>query len=337
MKVTILINIILLVLQTNLNHNNVKVDIEKEFGFTASELFNYEGKSSLMKQEKIYFNNGAGYFITYSKENNDILGSILYEPNKTGWKINSYYKGSYVPFNKDEKYYFDGEFLTSNEKLKSIDTIVNTTGVTFGNVIDSKYYFPINNIKNSDYYIYSSSYMQEIKILNVPSYMNTQFNNNGCVPTTAAMFFSYLEDNNFDIIFNSLYKNLPIKHIDNTNKVNNFIKYLGEDFFETDDFGTYWSSIPVGYEKYLDYTSFANYSVYSSNNYNEYINAIWKAKNPVHVSANKHSFLGIGYCEIQQNDGNKSRFIIGNRAANNEMVEFSINVDSVRTFYFIHI
>lgn len=52
MKVTILINIILLVLQTNLNQNNVKVDIEKEFGFTASELFNYEGKSSLMKQEK---------------------------------------------------------------------------------------------------------------------------------------------------------------------------------------------------------------------------------------------------------------------------------------------
>lgn len=338
MKVSILINVIPLVLQTNLIQNNAKVDIKEEFGITASELFNYEGSSFIKKQEKIYFNNDIGYFITYCKENNDALGSILFEPSETGWKINSYYKGSYVPFNKNEKYYVNGEFLTLKEKINSINSIsVSSTGVTFDKVIDPKYYFPIKNIKDSDYYIYSSSYMQERKILNVPSYMNTQFNNHGCVPTTAAMFLSYLEDNDFNVIFNSYYKNLPVKHTDNTNKVNKFIKYLGEEFFETSNDGTYWSSIPTGYEEYLDNTSFANYSVYSSNNYNEFINAISKAKNPVHVSANSHSFLGIGYSEIQQKGGNVSRFITGNRAANNEMVEFSINAETVRTFYFIHI
>lgn len=345
MKISILINVISLILQSNNFYNNIKVDIKKEFGITASELFNYEGNSFIKNQEKIYFENEIGYFVTYCKENNDILGSVLFEPKNEGWKINTCYKGSYVPYKEGGNYYVNGKFLTFKEKINSISLTNDTlTGVTYGDVIDTKLYFPIKNIKDSDYYIYSSSYLQEKKILNVPNYMNTQYycafddSYSGCVPTTAAMNFAYLEDNDFNIIINSNYKNLPIKHTDDKNKVYSFIKYLGDNYFNTTAInGTMPSDIIKGNNDYLDETSFANYSVYTSNNYNEFVNATCNAKNPVHVSSRGHSFLGIGYKEIHQSNGETTRLVIGNRVADKAMTEIYENADNIRTFYFIHI
>ena len=336
MKFTLLISIIGLILQPKTSTYNF--DVENIFGLTSNEILNCNDKLKISYKENIYFDYGEGYFISYSNYNDEIIGSILFEPTSDGWKINSIYNGSYIPFNQNEKYYVKGEFLTFNEKSNSINLIDSSNyGVTYGNTINKSLYFPMT-ISNSDYYFYGSSYLNETKILNVPSYMNTQFNNNGCVPTTFAMYLAFLEDNGYNVITKSEYSNLPIKHTDNRTKVDNFIYYLGNKYFATGKYGVSAkkSIISPACDFYLDDAGFGEFKTYSSNNYNEYVNAIYYAKNPVHIGFASHSALGIGYREIKQSNGEITRFVLANQAANDSMIEYYTNVDEVETFYFIH-
>lgn len=336
MKIGLLISIIGLILQPKISTNNFNV--EEIFGLSPNEILNYNQEIKVSFETKIYFETGIGYFISYSNYNNEQIGSILFEPTEKNWKINSIYNGSYVPFNQDEKFYVNGEFLKFSEKKNYINTIDSSGyGVTYGNTINKNLYFSMN-ISNSDYYFYGSSYLNETKILNVPSYMNTQFNNNGCVPTTFAMYLAFLEDNGYNVITKSEYSNLPIKHTDNKTKVDNFIYYLGNRYFATGKYGvsTKKSIISPACNFYLDDAGFGSFETYSSNNYNEYVNAIYNAKNPVHIGFATHSALGIGYREIKQSNGDITRFVLANQAANDSMIEYYTNVDEVETFYFIH-
>ena len=95
------------------------------------------------------------------------------------------------------------------------------------NITPASLYLKISNI-SAKQYVYASSYLSELKLLNVSNYMNTQYwyCNMGCVPTTAAMYFAYLEDNGYGTLTD--YRNLPLKHTDNASAVENYINYLGD-------------------------------------------------------------------------------------------------------------
>lgn len=139
--------------------------------------------------------------------------------------------------------------------------------------------------------------------------MNTRFRNNECAPTTAAMYFAYFEDNGFDIINDKHYKTLPLKHTDDEWKVNYYIDYLGDN-------------------------NLSNYTVHISKNYNEFKNAIDSIANPVHISLDEHSVLGIGYKEIHQSNGDITRLILTNSAQEDVMQEAYYNVNEVFTVLF---
>lgn len=340
MKITILTSIFGIIMNCqSTNTLKKQINFNELFDVNINEFFNYEGEIKISKETKIYFDTGIGYFITYEKQNNEILGSILYEPNNNSWKINSCYTGDYVPFKENQIFYVAADkFVTLKEKMNNINTISSNGGVTYGEIVDSSKYFTVSNMISSHLYQYSSSYLQETKILNVPNYMNSEFNNQGCVPTTAAMYYAYLEDNGYNIINPSTYKNLPLKHTDDSSKVSGFINYLGNEYFYTDpnvNGGTNLINIIRGYNNYLIDNSFSNYFVNFNNNYNEYKNAIDNAANPIPVSTTNHSVLGIGYKEIHQSNGDINRFIITNGSRDNTMEEIWYNVDLIERFFFV--
>lgn len=166
---------------------------------------------------------------------------------------------------------------------------------------NSSNYFAINDLNNK-FYKYSSSYLNEASLLNVPNYMNTVYNGNGCAPTSAAIYFAYLEDNGYSILAN--YRDLPVSHTDDKEKVNNFIEYIGDSYFDTDNEGTYRTAVQPGFNKYLDDHKYGEYYCEVNKNYDEYRNSIANfglpvsisMKHPVHQS--NHNLVGIGFREI---------------------------------------
>lgn len=346
MKIIIITTLIGLIGQPNQQGFIPKINVENEFGLTSSQLFNYDGLSKATSQNKIFFDNGIGYFITYQKENNEKLGSILFAPNdnKNGWMIKNIYEGDYVPFKDNECFFISSDvFVNFKDKINTTLNIneYDYRGFTYGTTIDYNRYFPVTNSVTSHLYCYDASYLQETRILNVPNYMNTQFNHKGCSPTAAAMYFSYLEDNNLNIINNSLYKNLPLKHTDNYTKVDGFINHLGVNYFDTSkESGTPLGIFKSAYDDYLDSTVYSNYELFTYNNYNEYKNSIRNAANPVHISLDLgysyHSVLGIGYKEIHQSNGEITRFVIGNAVSNDQTIVKYYPENEVVAFRSIH-
>lgn len=316
--------------------NNQNFDIYKNFGFTANDIFNYEGKLTTKNQKKIYFENDYGYFVSYENKDNEIIGSILFEFKNNKWTINTCYEGSYIPLNDNDYYYINGEFLTVKEKLNQINTIDNFVGgVTYESIIDSSLYFKVSGTVNSHLNVYSASYLQEVRIKNVPNYENNLFNDHGCTPTTAAMYFSYLEDNGYDLILFKECKNMPLLYTDDSTKVDLFIAYLG-GYFQTVSTGTKGYYIRTAYANYISKTNYPSYLAFETKNYNEYKNAIYNAAIPVHVDFYEHSTLGIGYKELHQSNGDISRFVIVNNAENGAMAVEYKNVDEIDKFYPIY-
>lgn len=246
--------------------------------------------------------------------------------------------------------YLDNDLLCSWDELFSSTTnsknkaLINDDdkGVAYGGVsIEVDKYFPVGS-PNHRIYNYSASYLQEQKIKDVPAYKNTQWVNseglaNGCVPTTAAMYFAFLEDTCCPEICDN--RNLPVDYNENSSLVESFITNLGNNYFYTDNTGTYWSNIAPGYKKYLQRHSYYSYNVTYSNNYDDYYNATINAVNPVHISLATddiyHSCLGIGIKNIFNGTETK-RFVVTNYNSINIPDEYTFSVDLIRQFYFIH-
>lgn len=319
MKIMLCLSSLGLILQPKINNIFNKVDLKEEFGITPAEFFNSSEELKVSSQKRIYFDNGIGYFISYKNKDNNVIGSILFEPINNRWEINSAYNGDYVPFENDQIYYVSpNKFVSLKDKINYQNVIYDDSnfGVTYeSSVVAPGRYLHLKDSVSSHLQSYSSSYLQESKILNIPNYMNTRFRNKGCSVTTAAMYFAYFEDNGFDIINDKHYKNLPLKHTDDEWKVNYYIDYLGDNYFNTSyDYGTLPKNIVIGYNTYLGDNNLSNYTAHISKNYNEFKNAIDSIANPVHISLNEHSVLGIGYKEIHQRNGDITRLILTNSA-----------------------
>lgn len=292
--------------------------------------------------QNYYFNNENCYFVDLVNEENKEY-SVIMNSDISNFKI-------YIIFNDDSSNYIDSEtangaYDEDNISLASSSSSTldySTLGVVFdNNIISSSKYFTISNI-GSKRTSYASSYLNEVKINDVPNYMNTMYNGNGCVPTTAAMYFAYLEDNGYSTICGG--RNLPVSHTDNTSLVNSYITYLGDNYFNTDNSGTYRSQIPGGYDDYLDDVGCGSYYTEVSKNYNEFYNSIYNCGLPVPISIQAttssgssfgHAVLGIGARSLFSNNTN-TYYITANYVSNSEMEVVSFSVDLVRQFYFIH-
>lgn len=218
-------------------------------------------------------------------------------------------------------------------------------GVTYSNIVrNTSKYFNISNVSNH-LYTYSSNYMSEIKILNVPNYKNTLYFGtgssipNGCTPTAAAMYCAYLEDNGYTNF--TCGRNLPVDYYDNVQSINEFIEFLGNNYFFTSGGGTPWANIRPGYKNYVHGRGYIDFNVSIEKNYNEFYNSIVNCALPVPISIsitqndnNNHDILGIGIRNYTSSSGTE-RFIIANYGELSQTNEVAVTVDNIRQLYFI--
>lgn len=318
---------------------NVKFSSESISKITEdfSPYFNHQRDIHLFDAYSIRFADDAGYYLEFMNKQ-EAIGSILVKGDLLNqYSVQAIYEPGFKPFKDNERFCVNPfEFKTFEEaSFMSLTIDYSYLGVTYSNnIINKSNYLGISDI-GSKVYTYASSYLNESKIQDVPNYMNTQFNNNGCSPTTAAMYFAYLEDNGYAQLAG--YRNLPLKHTSDRSKVDSFIKYVG-GFFGTNNNGTDRNNIPSGYISYFETNGIKNIKSDISKNYMDFDNSIRHCALPVHVSIGgdtNHSVLGIGRKEVLTNQG-ANRFIIANFAYNNSMSEVSFTVDIVRQFYFNH-
>lgn len=245
-----------------------------------------------------------------------------------------------------------GDQVTTNSTTQLSDNGFNHLedkytyfGVVYSNIVRNKsLYFSIPNV-SSHLSTYSTTYMNETKITNVPNYKNTLFfgtgvtNPNGCTPTTAAMYYSYLEDNGYSNF--TCGRNLPINYYDNVQSINEFIEFLGNNYFFTGINGSPWAKIRPGYKNYVHSRGHTDFNVSIEKNYNEFYNSVINCAMPVPVSismtksdAHNHDVLGIGIRNYITSTGTE-KFIITNYGEISQTDEMAISVDNIRQFYFI--
>lgn len=218
-------------------------------------------------------------------------------------------------------------------------------GVVYSDIVRSpSRYFSISNVSNY-LYTYSATYINETKLTNVPNYKNTLFFGfsstipNGCTPTTASMYFAYLEDNGYSNF--TCGRNLPVNYYDNVQSINEFIEFLGNNYFSTGGGGTPWNNIRPGYRNYVHNRGYTDFNVSIEKNYNEFYNSIVNCALPVPLSmsltpnnGNDHDVLGIGVKNLITSNGTE-KFIIANYGQLNRADKVAFAVDYVRQFYFI--
>lgn len=217
-------------------------------------------------------------------------------------------------------------------------------GVSYSDIVRCPdKYFLISNVA-SHLYTYSSTYLNETKIINVPNFKNTQIfgssqNPNGCTPTAASMLYAYLEDNGYNNF--TCGRNLPLTHNESPVAVNEFIEFLANAYFWTGSRGTPWKNIRPGYRNYVHGRGYTNYNVSIEKNYNEFCNAIVNCAIPVTLSmrlnpvgGTDHDVLGIGIKNFITNNG-VERYVVSNFGELDYTDEVAFSVDCVRQFYFI--
>lgn len=296
--------------------------------------------------KKIYFIDDNGYFLKFNNKNKE---SILIKGNFNDFKVISIYKNNFIPFNENQNFYltpyeFINKFDYKKDNIRVIYTYTYQGTYLDDSVLEVKNFFSIKN-KEDKLIKKETSTIKEIKIKDVPNYLNNQYIDedgyaSGCTPTVAAMFFAYLEDNGYINLTNN--KDLPLFTYEDETKVNNFIKYVGKYFKTTSSGGTIQKNIEYYYNIYLSNHSQSDYFSYMSKNYNEFKNAIENASNPVPISIDigtsysiKHAVLGIGYKEVASNKDFPDGFIVTNYASQTSYNEVAISRDCVYQFYFI--
>lgn len=293
------------------------------------------------KESKVDFVSGTGTLSKYYVEDK-LVGSIL---TKEG-EIKAIYYDNYLPFvgNVDDyicvkpfKFVLKDEFI--NEEENEIEIYSNNTFNLSG-----KSFFEIKN-KDNLIYTYSSTYLSEVKLKDVPNYMNTQFYNSsknnyyGCTPTTAVMYFSYIDRNGVNCQ-NLIEGVLPISHNNDKKAVDNFIYNLGINYFETTINGTYWSMIPKGYTNYLKARGFGDYKAYkwssSEIRFDNIANILKETGNPIDVDlAKDHSVLAVGTRSLFNGEKNNNLITVHDVQPNSMSVA-SYSMSAIRNFHIIY-
>ena len=233
----------------------------------------------------------------------------------------------------------------SNSGFNYLEDRYTYFGVAYSNIVrNTSQYFSIPNIQNH-LSTNSTTYMNETKILNVPNYKNTLVfgqgvtNPNGCTPTAAAMYYAYLEDNGYTNF--TCGRNLPVNYYDHVQSINEFIEFLGNNYYFTGSNGSPWSKIRPGYKNYVHSRGHTDFNVSIEKNYNEFYNSIINCAMPVPISismtksdAHNHDVLGIGIRNYISSTGTE-KFVVTNYGELTQTDEMAISVDNIRQFYFI--
>lgn len=320
---------------------------EKALGqVSASEIIGVSENVYPKELSLVHFKSGNGVLISYTNSKK-IVGSILFEPNGEDYCIAAIYKGNSIPFTLDSNYCLSPfDFVTKEEfstsKLQNpLDspTIYNNTsaikdsGRARYNQQSTSDFFSVD--LSTHLYMYSAYYLSETRILNVPNYMNTMFNHNGCVPTTAAMYFSFL-DRECPGENNLIDGTLPLHHTENISAVNSFISLLGNDYFYTTTRGTYNNKIAPGFSNYLKSKGLDSYNAYNFTDFSDYVSIIRDTANPIPITLNiNHEVLGIGYKILPTNTG-ATNYAIANYVYNDSMEEVTFPISNVSFYTEIH-
>lgn len=344
LKKILVVNAILysIILSTNANAKNFysekNVDYLRTF-IKAGE------NSSISSTRKFKHHNNNFELVTFSK-NNVMQEHLLVLESKNGPYVVAIFNSDFdVNKFKIEDFNFNYKNLTNkkNSDWNFYDGYYHIPGVDFSeNTTQSSAYFPLYD-PSTFLYSYSSSYLQETKIQNVPSYKNTMWVDedgyaSGCTPTATSMYFAYLEDVGYNALAGN--RDLPLTYNENPGLINNFISYLGNNFFNTTTNGTGWLNIPNGYKSYLNNAGYYDYKVHVSKKYYEYIMSISTCALPVHISLTLsnggfHDVLGVGYRTIFNSLSTQS-FIYCNYGQLSSPDEAYVSTDVITQFYFIH-
>lgn len=305
-------------------------------------------KIKLKESHPVHFvGNKKGTFVTYSSSNGETLGSLLLKEDA----VESFYLGNFKPFESGvEDFYCASpidffksevelnEFLLSSpdESISFEDYSLDSLAVSHN---DSSKYFPVDQNRFLKKEAGSTYYEGMLK--EVPNYMNTMFNNNGCSPTSAAMYFSFI-DAASSTASNLFVPNMPLKHTDDMSRVNSLIKDIGNNYFgTTNNGGTPRNKIAPGMVSYLSSHNIRGYKGYTTNDYSDFFYSINYAANPCVLSINNdtgntgHSMLGIGTKDIWGSPTVKE-WVFAQAVYNDRMETIGIPSTKVVQYYLIH-
>ena len=338
-------------------------NIESIIGMSEEVFLGIEEDLHVSYSEEVYFSTETGYYIKLSDTNNSVRGSMVFEPYNDTYRLVCSYTGDIYPLHENEPDYYVSPFdyltelpeeSTSITKYKAKEK-VQTLAASYP---DSSKYFNLkdsNGSLNHVLSVHGSSSGGEYKIKNVPNYMNTCFNHYGCVPTTAAMYFAFMYRNRQYTGATDITKgyDLPLLHTDDQATVDEYINYLGNKYFKTNNTGTSLGDIVPGYNSYLWWRGYGSYDCHETTDFGYYANSI-KNANPVPISLKtgydavsktytRHSILGIGYQSIYSSGSGSQTYIIANFAFNDSMpeVKWLLNKNSdtyptLRSYYPIY-
>lgn len=294
--------------------------------------------------KKIFFENEIGTFRTYESSDGEILGSILTKGTGSSLSVEAYYLGDFKPFSSSNDSLF---YVTPLDFFKSRnDALAFENSDYFKSFSSSKIspladyphddatkYFPVNldtHLKREG----GSTYYEGLLIKDVPNYMNTIYNHMGCSPTTAAMYFAYI-DRASQVAHNLFNPDMPLKHTDDINRVNDLIKYIGDKYFNTTTNGTYTYLIPGQTAKYLNNHGLYGYKGFTTTSYEDFFYSISYAANPCHLTIPGHSMLGIGTKDVWASQ-TTPRWVTCQAVYNDTMAIIGIPATKVTEYYLIH-
>lgn len=317
-------------LDQNLIRAYLSIDGAKEFRVSSSQ--------------KIFFKNEIGIFRTYEGADGEILGSILTKGTGSSLSIEAYYLGDFKPFSFTNNPIFyvtpldffnsrnDALLFENSDYFKSFSSSRITSLADYPHD-DATKYFPVNldtHLKREG----GSTYYEGLLIKDVPNYMNTMYNHMGCSPTTAAMYFAYID--RASRVANNLFNpDMPLKHTDDINRVNNLITYIGDNYFKTTTIGTYTYLIPGQTAKYLNDHGLYGYKGFTTTRYEDFFYSISYAANPCHLSIPGHSMLGIGTKDVWASP-TTPRWVTCQAVYNDTMATIGIPATKVTEYYLIH-
>lgn len=344
MKTIILFSMIISSLSFNNSKNSFLNDWEEKL---IKYIKNNNEEIHIYSYNEIQFFDESGYFFQF-KDNDEIKESILIKGTLDNFNIEAICNANEIPFNEGNYFCVNPfKFINENEAINCNSLVdqyhYDDFNVSYESIkIDSSKYIRINNYANNIEVITGNGF-KEINVKNVPNYYNTQFNGNGCVPTSFAMYLAYLEDNGYQDI--ALNYDLPINHLNDKNKVDRFIKYLGDNYFYTNNMtGTNYKNIVDGINNYLISNNMGQYYCEIGKNYFDVTNAIENATTPIIMNypifknnkfSNNHAVLIFGYREVDELSY-IDRYLHVNAVESTSITSAYLPITRIRQFYFIH-